>query len=78
MPEPKLLMSALPTSDASIATFFSRKSNIFMLNYIMTMDVLFLDEIGQLSSEQFMQLDIILRQVRGNNIPFGGVLILGK
>lgn len=42
------------------------------------MDVLFIDEVGQLSSQQFMQLDIILRHVRENNLPFGGVLILGK
>jgi hypothetical protein len=31
-----------------------------------------------LLAQQFMQLDMILRAVRCNNMPFGGVLILGK
>lgn len=41
------------------------------------MDVLLLDECGQLSAEQLSLLDIILRNLRHNNIPFGGVLIFG-
>ena len=41
------------------------------------MDVLLLDECGQLSAEQLSLLDIILRNLRHNNLPFGGVLIFG-
>lgn len=29
------------------------------------------------SAQQFSQLDLILRNIRHNNLPFGGVLILG-
>lgn len=48
-----------------------------MLHLLMTCDCLLLDEVGQLSAQQFSQLDIILRNIRHNNAPFGGVLIFG-
>ena len=54
-----------------------RKSNLKLLHFLLTMDVLLLDECGQLSAQQFALLDIILRHARHNNLPFGGVLILG-
>ena len=41
------------------------------------MDVLLLDECGQLSAQQFALIDIILRHVRDSALPFGGVLIFG-
>lgn len=41
------------------------------------MDVLLLDECGQLSAQQFALIDIILRHVRDSSLPFGGVLIFG-
>ena len=41
------------------------------------MDVLLLDECGKLSAQQFGLLDIILRNIRHCNLPFGGVLISG-
>ena len=41
------------------------------------MDVLLLDECGQLSAQQFALIDIILRHSRNSALPFGGVLILG-
>lgn len=41
------------------------------------MDVLLLDEIGQLSAQQFALIDIILRHARNSCLPFGGVLIIG-
>ena len=44
----------------------------------MTCDCLLLDEVGQLSAQTLAQLDIILRSVRGSNMPFGGCLILGS
>lgn len=41
------------------------------------MDVLLLDECGQLSAQQFALIDIILRHARNSSLPFGGVLIIG-
>ena len=39
--------------------------------------VLFLDELGQVSSEMLAVLDIILRKVRNSNTYLGGLLIIG-
>ena len=47
------------------------------LHVLLTLDVLFLDECGQISAEQVATLDIIFRKVRNSNLPFGGVLIIG-
>ena len=55
----------------------NRKSQIQYLHAIRTMDVLIIDECGQLSAEQLSILDIILRKARSTDVPFGGVLILG-
>ena len=44
-------------------------------NLLRTIDVMFLDEIGQVSSELLSVLDIIFRRVRGNSIFMGGVLV---
>jgi len=44
----------------------------------MTMDMLLLDECGQMSSQQLATIDIILRHLRGSTLPFGGVLICGS
>ena len=46
------------------------------LKFIQTLDVLFLDEVGQISSELLTCLDIILRKVRSNNIFLGGILFI--
>ena len=48
-----------------------------LVHAILTIDALFLDEAGQISAEQLASIDIILRKIRGSQIPFGGVLILG-
>ena len=74
----------LPTSDgASIAPFAAANQAIQKierkthLHYaLLTADVIFLDEAGQVSSEQLAIIDIILRKMRGSQIPFGGVLII--
>lgn len=47
------------------------------LHLLLTMDMLILDEVGQLSAEQFALIDIILRHARKSSMPFGGVLICG-
>lgn len=44
----------------------------------MSMDVLLLDECGQLSSQQLSVMDVVLRHVRESDMPFGGVLVIGS
>jgi hypothetical protein len=44
----------------------------------MTMDVLLIDECGQISAEMLAIIDVILRNVRKSIYPFGGVLIIGS
>ena len=39
-------------------------------------DIMFVDEIGQISSEMLSCLDIILRKIRNNNIFLGGLLFI--
>ena len=46
------------------------------MNLVRSLDCLFLDEIGQLSSEMLAVIDIILRRVKDTNIFMGGVLII--
>jgi hypothetical protein len=41
----------------------------------MTLDVLFIDELGQWSDGYIAVIDIILRCIRGSNDFFGGVLV---
>ena len=48
------------------------------LHVLLTVDVLIIDECGQLSAEQLCMLDIILRKLRNTTTPFGGVLIIGS
>ena len=48
-----------------------------ILHILLTVDVMFLDEAGQVSAEQLITIDIILRELRRSQIPFGGVLLLG-
>ena len=48
-----------------------------LLHLLLTMDMLLLDECGQLSAQQFALIDIILRHTRDSTLPFGGVLIFG-
>ena len=55
----------------------NRSSNIKFLYFILTMDMLMIDEIGQLSAQQIDVIDIILRTIRETSIPFGGVHIFG-
>ena len=50
---------------------------VHVYHLILTMDVLILDECGQLSAQQVKVIDLVLRHARRTNIPFGGVLIFG-
>ena len=42
------------------------------------MDVIVLEELGMLNSEQWPVLDQTLRSVNNSNIPFGDILVFGK
>ena len=48
-----------------------------LLYPLLTVNVIFLDEAGQVSAELLTTLDIILRTVRKCSIIYGGVLIIG-
>ena len=50
--------------------------NPVALNVLKMVDVLCLDEVGQISSEMLSCLDIILRRIRNNNICLGGLLFI--
>ena len=50
--------------------------NPVALNVLKMVDVLCLDEVGQISSEMLSCLDIILRRIRNNNIFLGGLLFI--
>ena len=41
-----------------------------------SLNILFIDEIGQITAELLSTLDIILRRIRRNNTFFGGLLII--
>jgi len=53
------------------------RRNQLYLHALLTVDVIFLDEAGQVSAEQLSIFDIILRKLRRSRIPFGGVLLIG-
>ena len=44
------------------------------LNVLRSLNILFIDEIGQVSAELLSVLDIILRRIRDSNIFMGGVI----
>ena len=50
--------------------------NPVALHFLKMVDVLFLDEVGQISCEMLSCLDIILRRIRQNNIFLGGLLFI--
>lgn len=44
--------------------------------FLARLRVLLIEEIGLISSEFLSALDVILRYIRGSNVPFGGVLLI--
>ena len=47
------------------------------MNLLTTLDVLFIDKIGQLSAEILSTIEIILQRIRNNSNTFmGGVIII--
>jgi uncharacterized membrane protein len=55
-----------------------RRTNIQNLHILLTIDVLLVDECGQISAEMVTILDMVLRHIRDSRYPFGGVLIVGS
>lgn len=53
----------------------SKHPELFVL--LKTIDVLYVDECGQISAELLSVLDIILRKVRGSSLFMGGMLVIG-
>ena len=47
------------------------------LLFLKSLNVLFIDEIGQVSAELLGIIDIILRKIRDNDVYMGGILIIG-
>ena len=47
------------------------------LQFLKEVNILFIDEEGQVSAELLSTLDMILRRIRNTNIFFGGVLVIG-
>lgn len=52
------------------------KRNPVKLNILQTINILFVDEAGQVSAEVLSTIDMFLRRIRQNSIPFGGVLLI--
>ena len=74
----------LPNSNNNMSVFQSARYGIQQIQIsttkyhaILTIDVLFIDEMGQVSAQQMAIIEIILRYFRDSQIPFGGVLIIG-
>ena len=54
------------------------KRNPVLLFLLLTLDVLFVDELAQISAQQIATIDIILRTSRESQLPFGGVFIIAS
>ena len=66
--------SPYKTAETAIAKLLQEPEK---LNILRCLDVLFIDEIGQVSAELLSTIDMILRRIRNSHIVFGGVLIIG-
>ena len=59
-------------------TLFRLKSTPIRLAALQRLDVLFIEEIGLISAETFAVLDVVLRHIRDNPVPMGGVLLIAS
>ena len=69
-------LSSSPFKCAEAALIKIRR-NIKILHALLTLDVLFIDEMGQISALLICTIDIILRKLCNSDLPFGGVYISG-
>ena len=70
--------SKLPLTKAEEKSLKKIRRKINLLHILLTMDVLFIDEVGQKSAQQIATIDIIMRKLRNSQLPFGGILIIGS
>ena len=47
------------------------------LDFLLQLDVLYMDEMGQVSAELLSVLDIIMRKIRRSSLFMGGILVIG-
>ena len=59
-------------------TLFRLKRTPIRLAALQRLDVLFIEEIGLISAETFAVLDVVLRHIRDNPVPMGGVLLIAS
>lgn len=69
--------NAPPSRQAELAIMKIERNELLVYK-IRTMDILYFDELYQLSSEQLAVTEMILRKVRKSNQPFGGVLLIAN
>ena len=60
-------------AEIALTTLTSKYNKYYFLQVL---DVIFIDEIGQVSAELIATLDIVLRKLKRNDIFFGGILII--
>ena len=67
-------LSPYQIAEAAVSKLFRHPEK---MNLIKVMDILFIDEIGQLPAEALSTIEIILRRIRNNsNVFMGGVVII--
>ena len=65
------------TAQALAVTSESRfRRSPWLRRRLQNLMVLLIDELGQLGAELLMALDIVLKKIRGNDAPFGGVFVI--
>jgi hypothetical protein len=52
------------------------RRNTVKLNFLLSLDIIFCDEIGQVPAEFLSTIDYIMRRIRNNNIFLGGLMII--
>jgi hypothetical protein len=52
------------------------KSTVRLLQIQSTLRIIYIDEVGMLSNQQLEYLDEILKHIKDNNLPFGGIQII--
>jgi hypothetical protein len=65
-------------SSLSESTLFNLARSPIRLAALQRIDVLFIEEIGLVSAETFAVMDLVLRYIRDNPVPMGGILMIAS
>jgi hypothetical protein len=65
-------------SSMAESTIFRLQRTPVRMAALQRIDVLLIEEIGLVSAEMFAVMDVVLRYIRDNQVPMGGVLILAS